>query len=146
SIPPQVTLRNAAGAIRHPAWLASLLRGPAIGFRNLEGIAEGSSAMSHQEYINTELVNLSATWDDVAWLRREWDGPLFVKGVMSLGDAEQAARVGADGIFVSNHGGRQLDSLPSSISVLPRIVERVGDRLDIVFDGGARSGGDVLKA
>lgn len=146
SIPPQVTLRNAAGAIRHPAWLASLLRGPAIGFRNLQGIAEGSSAMSHQEYINTELVNLSATWDDVKWLRREWDGPLFVKGVMSLDDAEQAARAGADGIFVSNHGGRQLDSLPSSISVLPRIVERVGDRLDIVFDGGVRSGGDVLKA
>ncbi|GAB3559733.1 alpha-hydroxy acid oxidase [Spelaeicoccus albus] len=146
SIPPQVTLRNAAGAIRHPAWLASLLRGPAIGFRNLQGIAEGSSAMSHQEYINTELVNLSATWDDIAWLRREWDGPLFVKGVMSLDDAEQAARVGADGIFVSNHGGRQLDSLPSSISVLPRMVDSFGDRLSIIFDGGVRSGGDVLKA
>ncbi|WP_460465092.1 alpha-hydroxy acid oxidase [Arthrobacter pigmenti] len=146
SIPPKVTLRNALGVARHPKWFASLMRGPAIGFRNLEGIAEGSSAMSHQEYINTELVNLSATWDDIAWLRTIWKGPLFVKGVMSLSDAESAADAGADGIFVSNHGGRQLDSLPSSISVLPRIVDALGDRLSIIFDGGVRSGGDVLKA
>lgn len=146
SIPPKVTLRNAVGVARHPKWFASLMRGPAIGFRNLQGIAEGSSVMSHQEYINTELVNLSATWEDIVWLRSIWKGPLFVKGVMSLSDAEQAADAGADGIFVSNHGGRQLDGLPSSISVLPGIVDSVGHRLSIIFDGGIRSGGDVMKA
>ncbi|WGW13198.1 alpha-hydroxy acid oxidase [Saxibacter everestensis] len=146
SIPPQVTVRNAFGALRHPKWLGSLLQGPPIGFRNMLGIAEGSSAMSHQEYINTQLVNLRNSWDDVAWLRRMWDGPLLIKGVISLADAQQAANVGADGIFVSNHGGRQLDSLPSSISMLPQIVTAVGDRLDIIFDGGVRSGADVIKA
>lgn len=146
SIPPQITLRNVAGAVRHPAWFASLLRGPAIGFRNLQGIAEGSSAMSHQEYVNTQLANLSASWDDIAWLRRSWDGPLFVKGITTVEDAQSAAAAGADGIFVSNHGGRQLDGLPSAISTLPLIADAVGDRLDIILDGGIRSGGDVVKA
>ena len=146
SIPPQITLRNVAGAVRHPAWFASLLRGPPIGFRNLQGIAEGSSAMSHQEYVNTELANLSASWDDIAWLRRHWDGPLFVKGITTVEDARSAAAAGVDGIFVSNHGGRQLDGLPSSVSALPLIVDAVGNRLDIIVDGGIRFGGDVVKA
>jgi isopentenyl diphosphate isomerase/L-lactate dehydrogenase-like FMN-dependent dehydrogenase len=146
SIPPQITLRNVAGAVRHPAWFASLLRGPAIGFRNLQGIAEGSSAMSHQEYVNTELANLSASWDDIAWLRRIWDGPLFIKGISTVEDAQSAAAAGADGIFVSNHGGRQLDGVPSAISTLPLIADAVGNRLDIVLDGGIRFGGDVVKA
>jgi len=146
SIPPQVSWRNAAGAVRHPRWFASLLHGPPIGFRNLQGIAEGSSAMSHQEYVNTELANLGATWDDVARLRRRWDGPLFIKGITTVADAQNAAAAGADGIFVSNHGGRQLDGLPSSISTLPLIADAVGDRLDIVLDGGVRFGGDVVKA
>jgi isopentenyl diphosphate isomerase/L-lactate dehydrogenase-like FMN-dependent dehydrogenase len=146
SIPPQVTLRNAAGVLRHPAWFASLLRGPPIGFRNLQGIAEGSSAMSHQDYVNTQLANVSATWDDIAWLRREWPGPLFIKGITTVEDALDAARVGADGVFVSNHGGRQLDGVSSSIRALPAIADAVGDRLDIVLDSGIRSGGDVVKA
>jgi isopentenyl diphosphate isomerase/L-lactate dehydrogenase-like FMN-dependent dehydrogenase len=146
SIPPQVTLRNVVGAVRHPAWFASLLHGPAIGFRNLEGIAEGSSAMSHQDYVNTQLANLSASWDDIAWLRRSWEGPLFIKGITTVEDAQSAAAAGADGIFVSNHGGRQLDGLPSTISTLPLIADAVGDRLDIILDGGIRFGGDVVKA
>lgn len=146
SIPPQITWRNAAGAMRHPAWFASLLRGPPIGFRNLQGIAEGSSAMSHQEYVNTELANLRATWDDVAWLRRRWDGPLLIKGITTVEDARSAVAAGADGIFVSNHGGRQLDGVPSSISALPLIADAVGDRLDVILDGGIRFGGDVVKA
>ncbi len=146
SIPPQITLRNVAGALRHPAWLGSLLRGPAIGFRNLQGIAEGSSALSHQEYVNTELSNLSPSWDDVAWLRRLWDGPLLIKGVTTVGDAQRAVAAGANGIFVSNHGGRQLDGLPSAISTLPPIADAVGDRVDIILDGGVRSGVDVVRA
>ena len=146
SIPPKITVQNAAGVIRHPAWFLSLLRGPAIGFRNLQGIAEGSSAMSHQEYVNTELVNLRASWEDVAWLRRIWKGPLFIKGITTVEDATNAADVGADGIFVSNHGGRQLDGLPSTISALPQIADSVGDGLSIIMDGGIRHGSDVVKA
>ena len=144
SIPPQVTLRNAAGALRHPAWFTSLLTGPTIGFRNLVGIAEGSSAMSHQAYVNTELANLRASWDDVAWLRRVWDGPLLVKGVTAVGDVAQARRVGVDGVWVSNHGGRQLDSLPSTVSVLAPLVEAAWP-LDVIVDSGVRTGADVVK-
>ncbi|HSU37427.1 MAG TPA: alpha-hydroxy acid oxidase [Propionibacteriaceae bacterium] len=146
SIPPKITVRNAASVIRHPSWFLGLMRGPAIGFRNLQGIAEGSSAMSHQEYINTELVNLQASWEDVAWLRKVWDGPLLIKGITTTEDAVSAVNVGADGIFVSNHGGRQLDGVPSSISALPRIADAVGDRLDIILDSGIRHGSDVIKA
>ena len=146
SIPPQVTLRNAAGALRHPAWFASLMTGPPIGFRNLLGIAEGSSAMSHQEYVNTQLSNFNPSWDDVAWLRRIWDGPLLIKGITTVEDARSAADAGADGVMVSNHGGRQLDGVPSAISALPGIVEAVGDRVDVVLDSGIRYGGDVVKA
>ena len=146
SIPPQITWSNALGGARHPAWLRSLLTGRPLGFRNLQGIAEGSSAMSHQEYVNTQLANLSASWDDVVRLRRRWDGALLVKGITSVADARSAADAGADGIVVSNHGGRQLDSTPSSISVLPRIVDAVGDRVDVIMDSGVRTGADVLKA
>ena len=146
SIPPRVTVRNAASVVRHPSWFLGLMRGPVIGFRNLQGIAEGSSAMSHQEYVNTELVNLRASWEDVAWLRKIWDGPLFIKGITTVEDAVSSHRVGADGVFVSNHGGRQLDGVPSSISALPRIADAVGDRLDIILDSGIRHGSDVIKA
>jgi L-lactate dehydrogenase (cytochrome) len=146
SIPPKVTLGNAASVMRHPRWFAGLLSGPPIGFRNLVGIAEGSSAMSHQEYVNTELSNLSASWDDIASLRRKWDGALIVKGIMSEQDAQDALRVGADAVWVSNHGGRQLDSQPSTISVLPRIADVVEGRADIIFDSGIRQGADVAKA
>lgn len=146
SIPPKITPANAAGVARHPAWFLNLLNGPPIGFRNLQGIAEGSSAMSHQEYVNTELANLKASWDDVAWLRARWDGPLVVKGITSVEDAQDAVRVGADAVWVSNHGGRQLDSQPSTISVLPRIAEAVGSRAEIIFDSGVRHGGDIAKA
>ncbi|MFV0375032.1 alpha-hydroxy acid oxidase [Microbacterium sp.] len=145
SIPPKVTPRNALQVARRPRWFLDLLRGPAIGFRNLEGIATGSSAMSHQEFVNTQLVNPRASWEDVSWLRREWDGPLILKGVMSTADAAQASAVGADAVVVSNHGGRQLDSLASSARTLPRILDAVGDAMPVLVDGGVRSGTDVVK-
>lgn len=145
SIPPKVTPRNAVQVARRPRWFLDLLRGPAIGFRNLQGIAEGSSAMSHQEYVNTQLVNPRASWDDVAWLRSLWDGPLILKGVMSTGDAVQARAAGADAVIVSNHGGRQLDSLPSTVRTVPRIIDTVGDAIPVLVDGGVRSGTDIVK-
>lgn len=146
SIPPKVTPRNAIQVARRPKWFIDLLRGPAIGFRNLQGIAEGSSAMSHQEYVNTQLVNPRASWDDVAALRGQWDGPLILKGVMSAQDAASARNAGADAVVVSNHGGRQLDSLASSISTLPRILDAVGGSMPVLVDGGIRSGTDIVKA
>jgi L-lactate dehydrogenase (cytochrome) len=146
SIPPKITARNTASVLRHPGWFLNLARGPVLGFGNLQGIAEGSSAMSHQEYVNTELVNLRAGWEDLVWLRRVWTGPLYVKGITDVGDALAAVNAGADGIFVSNHGGRQLDGVPSSISALPQIADSVAGRADIILDSGIRHGSDVVKA
>ena len=86
------------------------------------------------------------SWADVAWVKERWGGPLILKGVLDVEDARLAAETGADAIVVSNHGGRQLDGAPSSIAVLPSIVEAVGDRIEVHLDGGIRSGQDVLKA
>jgi L-lactate dehydrogenase (cytochrome) len=146
SIPPKVTLRNAFEAARRPKWLSEIMTGPPIGFRNLQGIAQGNSALSHSEFINTELANLGATWEDLEWLRRQWEGPIYVKGILTAEDALRAKAAGADGVIVSNHGGRQLDGLASSISSLPFIAEAVGDDIEVFIDGGIRTGADVLKA
>jgi L-lactate dehydrogenase (cytochrome) len=86
------------------------------------------------------------TWDDLAWVRQHWPGRILLKGILDADDARLAAAAGADGIVVSNHGGRQLDSVAASADALPRIVDAVGDRLDVLMDGGIRSGLDVVKA
>jgi L-lactate dehydrogenase (cytochrome) len=85
-------------------------------------------------------------WDDIAWIKEQWGGKLILKGILDVEDARIAAASGADAIVVSNHGGRQLDGAVSSISALPAIVEAVGDQIEVWFDGGIRSGQDVLKA
>ncbi|MGO7206430.1 alpha-hydroxy acid oxidase, partial [Rhizobium ruizarguesonis] len=86
------------------------------------------------------------SWADVAWIKEQWGGPLIIKGILDPEDAKAAVDTGADAIVVSNHGGRQLDGAPSSISMLPKIVDAVGDRIEVHLDGGIRSGQDVLKA
>jgi L-lactate dehydrogenase (cytochrome) len=87
----------------------------------------------------------TASWKDIDAIRAEWDGPLVIKGILDAEDARQAAEVGADGIVVSNHGGRQLDGVPSTARVLPAIADAIGDRLTILADGGVRSGLDVVR-
>lgn len=146
SIPPRLTMRNAYEAGRRPAWLLEMLKGPAIGFRNFQGIAEGNSAMSHSEFINTELSNLAASWDDLVWLRRTWEGPLYIKGITTVADARRAVAAGIDGIIVSNHGGRQLDGLPSSVRAFPAIAEAMAGRAELILDGGVRTGVDIARA
>lgn len=146
SIPPRVTLHGAIEAARRPRWLSSMMDGPAIGFRNIAATAEGDSALSHSEFINRELANLRASWEDLAWLRQRWDGALYVKGITTKEDAELAVRAGADGVVVSNHGGRQLDGLPSTISMLPQIADAIGDRAEVLIDGGFYRGADIVKA
>jgi L-lactate dehydrogenase (cytochrome) len=86
------------------------------------------------------------TWADIDWVRENWDGPILIKGILDVADARAAVRSGAQGLVVSNHGGRQLDGVRSSISALPRIVEAVGGETEVFVDGGVRSGLDVLKA
>ncbi|APX33587.1 hypothetical protein BH708_13670 [Brachybacterium sp. P6-10-X1] len=146
SIPPKITPRNAVQAIRHLDWTRAIMRPPTIGFRNLAGEIQGDNAVSHQEFVAKYLANLTLTWENIKDVRRQWDGPIYLKGILTPEDAQRARSVGAQGIYVSNHGGRQLDSSPSSISVLPSIVDAVGDDMTVVFDGGVRTGDDIAKA
>ncbi len=106
------------------------------------------TARSLREFVDFVNANFdpSVTWKDVDWVRSLWGGPLIIKGILETSDARQAAVAGAQAIVVSNHGGRQLDSVPSTIAALPAIADAVGDRLDVLHDGGVRSGLDVIKA
>ncbi len=87
----------------------------------------------------------SVTWDDIAWVRSKWPGKLVVKGVLDAEDARRAGEVGVDGVIVSNHGGRQLDSVPSTARALPAVAEAIGDSVEVLADGGVRTGLDVVK-
>jgi L-lactate dehydrogenase (cytochrome) len=112
---------------------------------NYVSVMEGNDAVTLADFVSKSM-NRAADWSDFAWLRDIWKGPLVIKGVMSVKDAILAVDHGADGILVSNHGGRQLDGSPSTISVLPKIVDAVGDRAEVFVDGGIRRGADVVKA
>ena len=143
SIPPRITLGHAAETLLHPRWLADIVQDPPVGFANFRN-ASGVS-LSQREY-SERLSSPSATWDDVRWLRDLWPGKLLIKGVLTTPSAEMAVLLGVDGLIVSNHGGRQLDGVESSISAFTRIRSALGDDAELLLDGGIRSGPDVLKA
>jgi L-lactate dehydrogenase (cytochrome) len=146
TIPPQLTLRNAWDVASKPTWALQVLFGKRRTFGNLVGRIGGSSGIKTlAEWIATQF-DASANWRDVEWVRSRWPGKLILKGVLDAEDARLAVAAGADAIVVSNHGGRQLDGAPSSISVLSEIVEAIGGRCEIMFDGGIRSGQDIAKA
>lgn len=146
SIPPKITPQNAVQALRHLNWTRAIMRPPAIGFRNLKDEIQGNNAVSHQEFVAKYLANLTLTWESIEDVRRQWDGPLYLKGILTPEDALRAHQAGADGIYVSNHGGRQLDSSPSSIRALPMIADAVGEDMTVIFDSGVRTGDDIAKA
>ncbi len=146
TIPPKLTLRNAWDVATKPRWALQVLFGKRRTFGNLVGRIGGSSGINTlAEWIATQF-DASANWRDVEWVRSRWPGKLILKGVLDAEDARLAVAAGADAIVVSNHGGRQLDGAPSSISVLSEIVEAVGGRCEVMFDGGVRSGQDIAKA
>jgi L-lactate dehydrogenase (cytochrome) len=146
TIPPRVTPRNVLDAMQHVGFLREVLTGPPITFRNvLPTVTTKTDAFSVAAYVNRQF-DPTLTWRDIAWLRSLWPRPLLLKGVMTVDDARLAVEHGADGIVVSNHGGRQLDSLPASIDVLPEIAEAVGSRLEVLLDSGIRRGTDIVKA
>jgi L-lactate dehydrogenase (cytochrome) len=146
TIPPQLTLRNAWDVATKPAWALRVLFGKRRTFGNLVGRIGGSSGINTLAEWTATQFDASANWRDVEWVRSRWPGKLILKGVLDAEDARLAAATGADAIVVSNHGGRQLDGAPSSISVLKEIVEAVGGRCEVMFDGGVRSGQDIAKA
>jgi L-lactate dehydrogenase (cytochrome) len=113
---------------------------------NVAGAVEGRAQMGDFLAWISRNFDRGMTWKDMDWVREQWDGPILVKGVLDAADARDAARAGAQGLVVSNHGGRQLDGVKSSIEALPRIADAVGSELDVLLDGGVRSGLDVLKA
>jgi (S)-mandelate dehydrogenase len=131
----------------HPRWLASVwLPGGVPRFENLAEFAPpGAGARELTAFVRAQH-NPALSWDDLAWLRSRWTGPFLVKGVLSADDAKRAADMGADGVVVSNHGGRQLDSASASLDALVPIADAVGDRLTVILDGGVRRGSDVAKA
>ncbi|GAA4613163.1 pre-mycofactocin synthase MftD [Saccharopolyspora hordei] len=139
-------LRFAPQGLLRPRWLWGFLRHglPDLTTPNmaLEGEAAPTFFGAYGEWMQTP----PPTWEDVAWLREQWDGPFAIKGVTRPDDARRAVDVGATAISVSNHGGNNLDSTPAAIRLLPAIAEAVGDQLDILFDGGIRRGSDVVKA
>jgi L-lactate dehydrogenase (cytochrome) len=146
TIPPQLTLRNAWDVASKPTWAMQVLFGKRRTFGNLVGRIGGSSGINTlAEWIATQF-DASANWRDVEWVRSRWPGKLILKGVLDAEDARLAAAAGADAIVVSNHGGRQLDGAPSSISVLSEIVEAVAGCCEVMFDSGVRSGQDIAKA
>ncbi|HEX4024086.1 MAG TPA: alpha-hydroxy acid oxidase [Steroidobacteraceae bacterium] len=146
TVPPRLTLRNAVQIALRPTWAARVLCGKRRLFGNLVARMPDTAGLSTLAgWIATQF-DPSVTWKDVAWIRQLWGAKLIVKGVLDAEDARAACAAGVDAIVVSNHGGRQLDGAPSSISVLPEIAAAVGSRCEVLFDGGIRSGQDILKA
>ncbi|HAY51953.1 MAG TPA: alpha-hydroxy-acid oxidizing protein [Acidimicrobiaceae bacterium] len=146
SLPVRIRPKNALNTLRKPKWLFGLLNGPDITFANLTGFAAGDDASSIGEYTDRELVDQTRTWDDLELIRKRWSGPLLVKGVMTPEDAISAVDAGADGIIVSNHGGRQMSFVPGVASIFESVVHAVGHRAEVFLDGGIRRGEDIIKA
>ena len=147
TIPPSLTLGSALDAALHPSWWWNFLTKPRIGFANVAGKGDAGRGdlTALWTYINTQF-DPSVTWRDLEWMIGEWNGAFAVKGVLDPEDAARAASLGARGIVVSNHGGRQLDHSPASLDALPAVVEAVAGRAEVILDGGVRRGADVAKA
>jgi L-lactate dehydrogenase (cytochrome) len=146
SIPPRLSLRNAWNVATKPAWAMKVLFGKRRTFGNLVGHIKGATGVLNLAEWTHSQFDASATWRDVEWVRSRWPGRLILKGILDAEDARLALATGADAVVVSNHGGRQLDGAPSTISVLPEVVAAIDGRCEVLFDGGIRSGQDIAKA
>ncbi|NTB96041.1 alpha-hydroxy-acid oxidizing protein [Agrobacterium tumefaciens] len=146
SAPPKLTPKHMLQMACRPSWCLRMLRTKRRHFGNIIGHAQDVSDMSSLLAWTSEQFDPHLSWRDVLWVKDQWKGPLIIKGILDVDDAKAAIDVGADAIVVSNHGGRQLDVVPSSISMLPRIAEAVEGKVELHLDGGIRSGQDVLKA
>jgi L-lactate dehydrogenase (cytochrome) len=147
---PNVNARNIVHFAPHvavrPRWLYNFVRdGMSIELANATALGPGGTPM-RPEQASAALISEPPTWADIEWIRRQWKGPLAIKGLLTADDARRALDHGADGVVVSNHGGRQLDGAPATLRALPEIVAAVGDQLEIFLDGGVRRGSDVVKA
>jgi L-lactate dehydrogenase (cytochrome) len=142
AIPPKITMRTASQALAAPRYLWDLLTTPEVRPANFEHLRIDGGLIG---FINAQF-DRAVTWDDARWLREQWSGKLAIKGIASPPDAERAVGLGADAVWVSNHGGRQLDTAPATIDTLPAIADAVRGRAEIILDGGVRRGSDIVKA
>lgn len=142
TVPPKVTWRTATQALAAPGYLWDLATTSEIRPANFTHIRMNTGLI---DFINAQF-DRAVTWDDVRWLRETWDGKLAIKGIATPEDAQRCVGIGADAVWVSNHGGRQLDTAPASIDTLPAIADAVAGKVEIILDGGVRRGSDVVKA
>ena len=146
SAPPKFTPSSIWQLATRPGWCLKMAGTKHRTFGNIVGHAKGVGDLASLSSWTNEQFDQKLSWKDVEWIKERWGGKLILKGILDKEDAVMAAKTGADAIIVSNHGGRQLDGAPSSISVLERIADEVGDRIEVHMDGGVRSGQDVLRA
>jgi len=146
TVPPRFSAATILDFARHFSWLLDVGLGPRIAFRNFEGTsAAATDAVTITQFIAGQY-DLSVNWRDVEWFKSVWGGPVLLKGILTAEDARLALDHGADGVIVSNHGGRQLEGAMSAVQALPEIAAAVGDKLEVILDGGIRRGADVVRA
>jgi L-lactate dehydrogenase (cytochrome) len=146
SAPPKLTLPNIINMVTKVRWGLGMLGTQRRGFGNIVGHVKGVENMGSLSEWTAKQFDPALSWNDVEWIKNRWGGKLIIKGIQDVEDARLAVNSGADAMIVSNHGGRQLDGAPSSITALPAIVDAVGKDIEVHMDGGIRSGQDVLKA
>jgi L-lactate dehydrogenase (cytochrome) len=146
SVPPEIRIKNLIDIATKPAWALSVLRGKRKTFGNIAGHYPGMQNVTVLSKWISEQFDPTLSWKDVEWIKSQWPGKLILKGILDVEDARIAAKTGAAALVVSNHGGRQLDGASSSIAMLPPIAEAVGAEIEVMFDGGIRSGQDIMRA
>ena len=147
TMPPRFTLKSLFSFAMHPRWSFNLLIHPDFRLANVVHRVDAlsNSPMSLIEYVNSQF-DRTVSWEDVAWLIQEWNGPFVIKGLLTADDATKAKDVGASAIMISNHGGRQLDGTPAPIDCISSMREAVGNDLELIVDGGIRRGTHIIKA
>jgi L-lactate dehydrogenase (cytochrome) len=147
TMPPQLGPGTLIDGLLHPGWTWAFARAEPITFANVSAVSApaGGAPVVLAEYINAQF-DPALSWRDLDWFRAQWDGPIVLKGIQSVADARLAADAGIEAIALSNHGGRQLDGSPAILELVPPVAEAVGDRVEIICDGGVRRGSDILKA
>lgn len=147
TLPPKLTAKSVLDVLLHPAWVYHYLTTDAIELANVaHKIREGSGEVSNLLQYVSKQFDPTVSWEDAEWMKNLWDGPFVIKGIMSVEDAKRAVDIGASAIVISNHGGRQLDTSPATIEMLPKIADAVGGQVELILDSGIRRGTHVLKA
>ncbi|HEU5301201.1 MAG TPA: alpha-hydroxy acid oxidase [Acidimicrobiia bacterium] len=151
ALPPTIGLRTVIDGALHPRWTWEFVRSDPIRFANVAqssgggSVGDGSDPVSLADYINAQF-DPDLSWHDIEWIASLWDGPIVLKGIQTVEDAVLAADSGVAAIALSNHGGRQLDTAPATLDLVAPVADAVGDRLEIICDGGVRRGSDIVKA